>query len=113
MMVKPMQGYRLSPQQSYLWSLQRDTRNYSAQCAVMLEGELQPQQLREALQRVIVRHQILRTRFQPHAGLKLPLQVIDDSGEVIWRQLDAHGLSVSEQQARIDEIFKQDVRRNF
>src|SRR5262245_60830044 len=99
-----MQGYRLSPQQSHLWSLQRDAGNYTAQCAVMFEGELRPERLREALQRVIVRHEILRTRFQPHAGLKLPLQVIDHSGEVIWRELGAPGLSGREQQVKIDEI---------
>jgi hypothetical protein len=113
MVGKPMQGYKLSPRQRHLWSLQRDTRNYSVQCAVMLEGELKSEELREALKRVIVRHQILRTRFQPQAGLKLPLQVIGDSGEVIWREMDASCLSVTEQQARIDEIFEQDGRQSF
>ncbi|HYO90254.1 MAG TPA: AMP-binding protein, partial [Pyrinomonadaceae bacterium] len=103
-----MQGYRLSPQQSHVWSLQRNTRTYCAQCTVVLNGELKAEQLRAALERVVARHEILRTRFQPHAGLKLPLQVINESGEIIWREMDAYNLSVPEQQAKIDEIFEQD-----
>jgi amino acid adenylation domain-containing protein len=105
-----MQGYRLSPQQSRVWSLQRDAQNYyyCAQCTVVLSGELKHEQLRAALERVVARHEILRTRFQPHAGLKLPLQVINESGEIIWREMDASNLSMPEQQAKIDEIFEQD-----
>jgi amino acid adenylation domain-containing protein len=92
-----------------VWSLQRDARSYyCAQCIVVLNGELKPEQLRAALQRVVARHEILRTRFQSHAGLKLPLQVINDSGEIIWREMDASALSVPKQQAKIDEIFEQD-----
>ena len=108
-----MQGYRLSPQQSQLWSLQRDARNYMAQCAVMLAGELRPERLRAALEHVMVRHQILRTRFQPQAGFKLPLQVIGHSGELIWQEIGAPGLSGREQQARIDEVFEFDGRQSF
>jgi amino acid adenylation domain-containing protein len=107
-----MQGYRLSPQQSRVWSLQRDAQNYyyCAQCAVVLSGELKLKQLRAALERVVARHEILRTRFQPHAGLKLPLQVINESAEIIWREMDASNLGGPEQESKIDEIFAQDAQ---
>ena len=87
-----MQGYRLSPQQSRLWSSQRDAGASLAQCAVEVEGAVSPARLRESLRRVARRHEILRTRFVRQAGLKLPLQAVDEHAEIVWRESDASDL---------------------
>src|SRR3712207_8491337 len=49
--------------------LQRDTPAYRSQCAILIEGSLNEAALREALRRVIDRHEILRTAFHSRPGL--------------------------------------------
>ena len=75
-MVSQIEGYRLSPQQLHLWLLQQESNAYRSQCAVLLEGELNVEALREALQRVVRRHDILRTSFLRTPGIRFPVQVI-------------------------------------
>ncbi|HEU4433298.1 MAG TPA: condensation domain-containing protein, partial [Pyrinomonadaceae bacterium] len=82
-----IEGYRLSPQQLHLWLLQQNSTAYRSQCTVQLEGELNVDALREALQRVVQRHDILRTSFLRPPGIRFPVQVIGresrpGSGEV-------------------------------
>ena len=74
--ITQIEGYRLSPQQLHLWLLQQHSSTYRSQCAVRLEGELNVEALREALQRVVQRHDILRTSFMRAPGIKFPVQVI-------------------------------------
>ncbi len=78
-------GFRLSPQQHRLWSLQQGARQlpFAAQSAVCIAGPLQPSQLRDALLQVVQCHEILRTRFPCLPGMQVPLQVIDEA-QVDW-----------------------------
>ena len=71
-----IEGYRLSPQQLHLWLLQQHSTAYRSQCTVRLEGELNLDRLREALHRVVQRHDILRTSFLRPPGIRFPVQVI-------------------------------------
>ena len=66
-------GYRLSPQQERLWSLQGD-QPFRAQCAVALSGPLDRQRLRAALADTVERHPILRTAFRHLPGISAPLR---------------------------------------
>ena len=81
-----IEGYRLSPQQLHLWLLQQNSAAYRSQCTVRLEGALNVKALREALQQVVQRHDILRTSFLRPPGIRFPVQVIGGgtrpSGEV-------------------------------
>lgn len=79
MQLDAIAGYRLSPQQHHLWSWQSypDFPQW-AQCALFWDGALQPQSLRTAIQRVVSRHEILRTLFQGLPGM-VPLQVIQEA----------------------------------
>jgi hypothetical protein len=72
---KTIEGYQLSPQQRHLWQLQQHSP-FVSQCAVLIEGPLQLQRLRECLAELVRRHEILHTAFQHLPGLELPLQVI-------------------------------------
>jgi hypothetical protein len=49
---------------------------YVAQIAIEIEGPLDRERLRRALESVIRRHEILRTQFVTRPGLDAPLQVI-------------------------------------
>ena len=61
-----VQGFRLSPQQRHLWLLQQGEQcsPYRAQCAVLIEGALNVAIIKDALHKVVERHEILRTAFQ-------------------------------------------------
>ncbi|HEU4511147.1 MAG TPA: amino acid adenylation domain-containing protein [Pyrinomonadaceae bacterium] len=104
-----VEGFRLSRQQERLWLLQRDTAAYRSQCAILIDGNLNEAALRDALRRVIDRHEILRTAFHSRPGLELPLQIVLDSGAPFWQHTD---LSDTEE-ADIDEIFDHEGQLSF
>ncbi len=72
-----IQGFRLSPLQQQVW---RTGSGLCSQCAVEIEGGLDPARLRHALARVIERHEILRTTFRLLSGMTLPVQVVAEQG---------------------------------
>jgi amino acid adenylation domain-containing protein len=108
-----VEGFRLSRQQERLWLLQRANAAYRSQCAILIEGTLNEASLKEALRKVIDRHEILRTAFHSRPGLELPLQIVVDSASPSWQHTDVSNCSTQEQEARIDEIFHQEGRLSF
>ena len=77
-----IQGYRLSPQQKHLWLLQQQcgqSTPYLTSCVVKIEGELNTQLLKEALDHTFAQHEILRTTFQLLPGMTIPVQVIAET----------------------------------
>src|SRR5262245_52971662 len=89
-----LEGYRLSALQQRVWQLQRASSNvYRAQCAVLVEGELDQARLRAALEQVVQQHEILRTVFQQLPGMEQPLQVIRDRVEVSYSEDDEFDLA--------------------
>jgi amino acid adenylation domain-containing protein len=105
--------FRLSRQQERLWLLQRDTSAYRSQCALLIEGDLKEEDLREALRTVIDRHEILRTAFHGRPGLELPFQIMVESGTPFWQYSDLSNSRPPEQEAKIDEIFHQEGQLSF
>ena len=83
-----IQGFRLSPQQKHLWSLQQDSYKYRAQCAIQITGNLHLEFLKLALQEIGDRHEILRTKFDRQPGMKFPLQVISERCNFSWEAID-------------------------
>ncbi|MGB3292548.1 MAG: amino acid adenylation domain-containing protein [Phormidesmis sp.] len=102
-------GARLSSQQEQLW-LQHDGSIYLAHCTLLIAGSLNPERLKETLQRVIDRHEILRTTFHRPAGIKLPFQVIAEESSLSWQTMDLSGLSPEVQQRKIDSFQVGSVR---
>ncbi|PYS87922.1 MAG: non-ribosomal peptide synthetase [Acidobacteria bacterium] len=113
-MLSQIEGYRLSPQQQHLWLLQQGGAAYLSQCAVRLAGKLNRELLREALYRVVNRHEILRTTFQRPPGIKLPVQAIGEGSQVLWRFVEADASSSrAEQEAEIEQLFQADRHQPF
>ncbi|HYW71141.1 MAG TPA: amino acid adenylation domain-containing protein [Pyrinomonadaceae bacterium] len=83
-----IQGFRLSPQQKRVWSLQETSTAYRAQCAILIEGSLRVEFLQEALLKVVDRHEILRTIFDRLPGMKVPIQRVAAEPEPVWRRID-------------------------
>src|SRR5690349_3192276 len=82
MQTEPIAGFRLSPQQRRLWSLQQANQKMPRRAYVvfLLEGQLNTLALESAVREVVERNEILRTRFYRLDGLEFPVQLINDDG---------------------------------
>jgi amino acid adenylation domain-containing protein len=110
-------GFRLSPQQRRLWLLQQGSNAYRAQTAILIEGGLRPEVLKEAVYRIVKRHEILRTTFHSLPGMRLPVQVVAEesspSSLPLWRDDNLSDRSAPEQEVKIEELFREDRCRPF
>jgi amino acid adenylation domain-containing protein len=106
-------GYRLSPQQRRIWALQQNGSAYNAQCLIQVCGEVKPQLLREALQAVVNRQDILRTTYHYEPGMLLPIQVIRESAALLWRDVDLRGIGFEEQENAVEKLFREGKDQNF
>lgn len=91
-----VQGFRLSPQQKYLWSLQQESCAYQAQLVVSIEGTLDRFALEAALQRIVARQEILRTTFEFLPGMKTPVQVVSEETALDFRPVDLGDVEIAE-----------------
>jgi amino acid adenylation domain-containing protein/FkbM family methyltransferase len=107
MQEQVVEGFQLSPQQKHLWLLQERGASSRSQCALLLEGDLDQEILREGLRVVVELHESLRTNFQSLAGVDVPLQVLAESSALDYREIDLSDLDALSQQNRIEEIFAQ------
>ncbi|MEH2381704.1 MAG: amino acid adenylation domain-containing protein [Nostoc sp.] len=111
MQNQTLEGFRLSPQQKHLWLLQQNSVADRAQCVLLLQGQLQIEILQEALEKIVNRHEILRTVFHRRSGLKIPIQVISDRSKPSWQTFNLSDIDARQQQAKIEELFLEE--RNF
>src|SRR6185369_16574039 len=98
-----IEGYRLSPQQRRLWLLRQSDR--CAQCAVRIDGELHVEVLEEAFRQVVSQHESLRTSFKLLGGMTIPVQVISDRPDVLFKRYDLQQLTAEQQDSRVKLIF--------
>ena len=101
-----LQGYRLSPQQKRLWSLQQSygAGPFHAQCVLLLEGPLDLKALAAALEDAASRHHILRTTFHCFYGMTIPVQVVAQPAVQIESLCDLRDLPRPQQEARLEKI---------
>ena len=105
-------GFRLSPLQQRLWRLHRAGRPAYAQAEVALEGELDRERLATALERVVERHEALRTSFRPLPGLSLPLQFVGRPGPVaVPEEEDLRPLPAAERDLRVRAVREREAER--
>ena len=82
-------AFRLSPQQRQLWAIHGpDTSVYRACLELSITGPVDSQLLRNAVRRVVERHEILRTYFELQPAMKTPVQVVRPEAEFVWREND-------------------------
>jgi amino acid adenylation domain-containing protein len=86
-MNQSLAGYRISPQQKRLWSLQQLDGGlpYQSSCDVRIDGTLDSARLKAAIEAAIAKHEILRTTFGLLPGMSLPVQIIREGG-LLWTE---------------------------
>ena len=105
--------YPLSPlQQGLLFhSLSgEDPAAYLVQRSFELTGEVEPEALRRAWQRLVARHAILRTRFA-WEGVREPQQVVLERVPLPWEELDLRAESEADQERLIAERLETERTR--
>ncbi|MFC8513444.1 amino acid adenylation domain-containing protein [Streptomyces sp. NPDC057257] len=98
----------LSYAQSRMWLLQQldpGSPAYNVCLAIRLRGPLDPAALRAALQGLIDRHEVLRTRC-PATEEGVPEQVVDTEAEVRFTTADLGGLPDEEQERRAGQLAR-------
>ncbi|MEH2238964.1 non-ribosomal peptide synthetase [Nostoc sp.] len=115
MQVESMEGFRLSPQQEHLWLLQQIDQSwaYRSDCAILIAGNVDINNLELALQDVVNRHEILRTSFTCLSGMTIPVQVITDSKVILDNNDDLSNLNPQEQEAKIEARFQKNHQQVF
>ena len=108
-----IQGFRLSPQQKRLWFKQRESSAFHARCLVRVEGRLDLEVFRESVQRLINRHEVLRTLFHCPPDMSFPLQMVAENSFPAWHVEDLTERDSRHQDARIDELFIEEANHPF
>jgi amino acid adenylation domain-containing protein len=113
--METIEGFRLSPQQARLWLLMQGDHKptYFAQCVVSIEGTLDARLLQIALERVVQRHEILRTNFRCLPSMTLPLQIISQSGQAIVKGYDLNGRSAQAQRSWFETFLEEASQVKF
>ena len=80
-----LEGFRISPQQDRIWSLDRGARHRICgnRCAIRIQGELDRAALTVAWRSLVERHEILRIQLHPLPGLTQPVQAAT-GGDARW-----------------------------
>ena len=105
-------GFRLSPQQRHVLLLQQANRGFPERvsCAISIEGPLETARLRTAVEKVVSRHEILRTALHSLPGMKIPLQLASE-GSIYWEpDLDISILDAPQQEAHLGVLFQKHGR---
>ena len=106
---KHVEGFQLSLEQRSLWSSSPENKLWCT--AVLVEGTLDSNCLRDAAHRVVARHEILRTTFRRPRGLRFPFQIIAEQSVPPFVEID---LSAEQaQENRIKQLFEQETNRPF
>mgnify|MGYP001794468810 CR=1 FL=1 len=110
-----IEGFRLSPQQKRIWLLQQkeSSPSYCVQGAFLITGYLNVDTLKQTLQAIINRHEVLRTTFQCLPGMTMPLQVIAEDYKFSIYEQSLLGLSPQEQESKAELLFHQLKQQTF
>ncbi|WP_416233567.1 amino acid adenylation domain-containing protein [Cronbergia sp. UHCC 0137] len=85
---------------------------YFEQRNCLIRGNLNLAAFRQAWQRVVERHSVLRTAFH-YSELEKPLQVVYENVELPWQNLDWCGLEDTVQQTKLTEFLERDYNSGF
>src|SRR5579885_360783 len=105
MVTTDLEGFRFSVQQAHLWSQGKKCSMYRALCTLLIQGDLDRMRLVAALQRVVDRHEILRTKIHFLPGMDVPVQVIAYHSTCICPVISLERLNISQQREKLDALL--------
>ena len=102
-----VEGFRLSPQQARLWSVQGDSAcgSFRVGGVVSLRGVCDQERLNQVFASLVQQNEILRTRFECLPGMRVPVQVIDEQAVPTIEYHDASGRAEDEKEKFIDDLL--------
>jgi len=106
-------GFQLSPHQKHLWLQGAGEAAFNSTVAVLLEGKLEVETLKNAVNQVVARHEILRTTFERRPGMKVPVQVVNETLAPSWKESDLSALPVEQQKNQVEELLRKEQRTMF
>jgi len=71
-------AFKLSSQQERAWLQHEGGIPQFVQCVIGLDGEVDVERIKRALQQLVAKYEILRTVFRRQTGIKLPFQAIQE-----------------------------------
>ncbi|NCQ97821.1 MAG: amino acid adenylation domain-containing protein [Microcystis aeruginosa L211-101] len=89
-----------------------DSGIYCSQTLITLEGEINLAVFRQAWEKVVERHSVLRTLFLWEKREK-PLQIVRKKVDLPWDYQDWRNLSPTEQQQRLDLLLQTERQQGF
>jgi amino acid adenylation domain-containing protein len=104
----------LSPAQDRLWfteQLNPDSRVFNESEAVRLTGELNVDAMERALNLIISRHEILRTRIEAIDNERRA--VVHESWPIQIKRIDLSALAAPERKSQVDRLLIEEVRRPY
>nr|APD71640.1 non-ribosomal peptide synthetase 5 [Streptomyces sp.] len=104
----------LSAGQQQMWFLNRlepESPEYLVPLAIRLTGDLDEDTLRTAVDRVVARHEVLRTRYDMIDGE--PVQLVDEPGPVPFRTEDLSALPAAARETAAGERVAAATREAF
>ncbi|HVV14350.1 non-ribosomal peptide synthetase [Amycolatopsis sp.] len=105
----------LSFAQSRMWFLQQlepDSPAYNVCLAITLTGKLDAAALHRSFQRLVGRHEILRTRYVPGEDGQ-PRQLVDEHAVVKMAETDLRGLPEAERERTVKALSRQESSHAF
>ncbi|GGH50409.1 hypothetical protein GCM10008014_15500 [Paenibacillus silvae] len=103
--LNSIQGFRVSPQQERLWTFGENNSSICSQCSVTLKGTLNFTKLQFAVQKLIQKHEALRTTFKQLQGMEIPLQIIHEELSPKWMQLDLKKENQAENTKTLEALY--------
>ena len=104
------ESFQVSPQQEQLWLETPEGPSGRIQAVVSLSGPIDPAAVPRALDSVVARHEILRTTFVRHPGIRVPLQVVRDELPPVWETVDLTAQPAAQQDDRIALLAARELR---
>ncbi len=104
----------LSFSQQRLWFLDQllpDGHVYNISSSIWLQGALEVAPLRRALNEIVRRHEVLRSRFLARDGR--PLLVVEPAVDLLLPLVDLRALPVAARYAEMQRLAQREARRSF
>src|SRR5258708_1423173 len=98
-------GFELSSVQERLYAISQGASAFQCQSALWIAGPLDIARMRDSIEKVTGRHEILRTSFRRQVGRRLPLQIVHPDSKSCFKVVDLRGEGADGRESRIEQCL--------